>query len=297
MKGYLLALLLMVLGACALIVYVADQLSPTPAALPEQRPVQGWHELSIDQIVGMVGPAVVAIDTRERRIVRRRVDDPLLRYFFDDTDLFADVEGIGSGVIIDPRGYVLTSAHVVGRAQEIAVTLADGRQLDAELCALDRENDLAVLILPAQGLPVAAMGDSGTLEVGQWVLAFGNPFGTASKTAQPSVSAGVISALRRRLKLPGGRVYDDLIQTDAAINSGNNGGPLVDLGGRVVGLNALILTSAGASTGVGFALPIDTVKERLNELTRQCERRAAQKGRARTGTTRHWRLPWRGRSR
>jgi serine protease Do len=273
MKKYLLLLALMVVSASALIVYVSDLQDAARKEKARRKPVRQAAEKSIEDIVRVVGPSVVAINTKERRLIRSRARDPILRHFGYESDFLAETEGIGSGVICDPEGYVLTNGHVVGRAQEIQVTLSDGRQVEATLCAMDRERDLALIQLDEGRLPAVEFGDSGNLSVGQWVVAFGNPFGTASQSAQPSVTAGVISALHRNLKVAHGRVYQDLIQTDAAINSGNNGGPLVDLSGRVIGLNTLILTSSGASTGMGFAIPIDSVKEGLEGMKRQCMRR------------------------
>lgn len=272
MKRYLLTLALMVLCASALVVAMAYYRSGTggrPAPKPKgPRP----PDMPVDAIVEKVGPAVVAINTIERKLVRARSRDPFFQLFFGDRDFVAEQEGIGSGVIFDPRGYALTNAHVVSGAQEIDVILPDGREVGASICAVDAERDLALIRLEAQGLPVADLGDSDDLKVGQIVLAFGNPFGTASKSAQPSVTFGVISGLRRNMRVEGGRLYRDLIQTDAAINIGNNGGPLVDLTGRVIGLNTLIVTSSGASTGVGFAIPIDYIKERLDDLRAECAR-------------------------
>lgn len=273
MKKYVLMLALMVVSASALIVYVSDFQEASGREKARRAPAREAAEKSIEDVVKAVGPSVVAINTKGRRIIRSRETDPALRYFGGGSDFMAETEGIGSGVICAPDGYVLTNGHVVGGAQEIQVTLADGRQVEATLCALDRERDLALIRLDEGNLPAAEFGDSGNLEAGQWVAAFGNPFGTASQSAQPSVTIGVISALQRNLRVGRGRVYRDLIQTDAAINSGNNGGPLADLSGRVIGLNTLVLTSSGASTGVGFAIPIDAVKDGLEEMKRQCARR------------------------
>ena len=278
MKRYILLLALMVVCASALIVFISDYHSLVKKGTGRHVPAREAVEKSIEDIVDAVGPSVVAINTKERRLIHPRGRDSILRYFGDESDLLAEAEGIGSGVICDPDGYVLTNGHVVGRAQEIQVTLADGREVEATLCAMDQERDLALIKLAEGRLPAAELGDSENLSVGQWVVAFGNPFGTASKSVQPSVAIGVISALQRNLKIAHGRIYRELIQTDAAINSGNNGGPLVDLSGRVIGLNTLILTSSGASTGVGFAIPIDSIKERLDELKRQCLRRRGAKG-------------------
>ena len=279
MKRYLLALALMVLCASALIVAVAYYRPAAGGLSPRRERGPRPPEKSFEEIVERVGPAVVAINTTERKVMRPRLRDPLFQLFWGDAYFVAEREGIGSGVIFDAGGYALTNDHVVGGAQEIEVTLADGRRVGASICAVDHARDLALIKLAADGLPVAELGDSGDLSVGQVVLAFGNPFGTASKSAQPSVTFGVISGLQRNIRVERGRFYRDLIQTDAAINVGNNGGPLVDLTGRVIGLNTLIVTSSGASTGVGFAIPVDFIRENLDGLRAECARGRVSKRR------------------
>ena len=280
MKRYVLTLALMVLCAAALVVAVAfyqpaggaggrAKTGAPPARAAHAQPLP---EKPIEEIVESVGPAVVALNTTERRLIRARFRDPLFQFFWGGEDFIAEREGIGSAVIFDAEGYALTNEHVVGGAQEIEAILSDGRQVRAEICAVDRAHDLALIRLEARGLPVAELGGSGDLQVGQAVLAFGNPFGTASRSAQPSVTFGVISGLQRNIRVERGRFYRDLIQTDAAINLGNNGGPLVDMTGRVIGLNTLIVTSSGASTGVGSAIPTDLVRERLDDLRGECGR-------------------------
>lgn len=274
MRRYILLLTLLVLCASLLIVILGE--------LETSRRGEGAYieaggakkERKIEEVVELVGPAVVAINTKKREEVWPYVGDPFLRYFVPGPRSSIEREGFGSGVVFDPAGYVLTNDHVVGGAQEIRVTLTDGRELKAVVCGRDRANDIAVLKLPEGGLPAAPFGDSDTLKVGQVVLAFGNPFGTASKSAQSSVTLGVVSALHRNLRIGGRRYYRDLIQTDAAINIGNNGGPLVDVRGNVIGINTLIITSAGASTGVGFAIPINIVKRSLEKLKMQGFRHA-----------------------
>jgi len=293
MKRYIAALFLMVLCASSLIVFVS-RYKPWEREKRSFRAAGGpGKERTIEEIVGMVGPSVVAINTKERRLVNPRFRDPLLRYFFDESDFVAEVERIGSGVIFDPRGYVLTNAHVVQGVQKIEVTLADGRQVRAGVCASDQVRDIALLELPQGKFTVAKLGDSDNLSVGQWVLAFGNPFGTASQTAQSSVSAGIISALHRKVQVQGRGEQADLIQTDAAVNSGNDGGPLVDLSGRAIGLNTLILTSSGASTGVSFALPINDVLEDMDGLIRRCEERQSGEEGKREERGGCWSRPWR----
>ena len=161
---------------------------------------------------------------------------------------------MGSGVIVDAKGTILTNAHVVRDAHEIVAKLPDGRQLKAKSFRVHDGADLAVVKLEVEGLSVAALGDSDTLEVGQWVVAIGNPFGL-----EHTVTAGIVSAIRARA----GADDEDFIQTDAPINPGNSGGPLIDLRGRVVGINTAIYSKSGGYQGIGFALPINVAKKLL----------------------------------
>jgi S1-C subfamily serine protease len=188
-----------------------------------------------------IAPAVVNIDTTIRL-----------------TDIFGEtrerVAGRGSGVIISPDGYIATNNHVVRVgdqiAQRIIVTLQDGRQFTAKVLGTDRRNDLALLKIDARNLPAAQLGDSDKLQVGDWVIAVGNPFGLGT-----TVTAGIVSAINRRVErsdLPKG-----FIQTDAAINQGNSGGALADSRGRLVGINTAIFSPVGANVGIGFAIPIN----------------------------------------
>jgi S1-C subfamily serine protease len=266
MKRTVFTLFLLVTCASLFIVLIADlqdyfeiRKSRSTVAVPQS-------ERTVEEVVATVGPAVVAVNTREQEVFRMVPSDPFLRFFGGGRDILREREGIGSGVIFDENGYILTSNHVVGSAREIEVTLADGQRYPAVVCGKDNESDIAVIKIDEKGLPVVSFGDSAGLQVGQWVLAFGNPFGTASHSAQPTVTLGVVSALHRNLATGGGYVYSNLIQTDAAINIGNDGGPLVDLGGRVIGINTFIVTSAGASIGMGFAIPIDSFRGRIDDL-------------------------------
>ncbi len=164
---------------------------------------------------------------------------------------------MGSGVVIDKNGTILTNAHVVKDAAEIVAKLPDGRTFKAKSFAADEDVDLAVVKIEGSELPVAQLGDSDALEVGQWVVAIGNPFGL-----EHTVTAGVVSAIRHS------DGSEDFIQTDAAINPGNSGGPLVDLCGRVIGINTSIYSKSGGYQGIGFALPINRAKQIMTKLTK-----------------------------
>ncbi len=199
--------------------------------------------------------------------------EELFRRFFDE--FFGEMPereyrqvGVGSGVIIDSQGFILTNQHVVAGADKLSVTLPDGRQFTAELKGQDARSDLAVIKINARNLPVAQLGDSDTLRIGQWVIAIGNPFGISVQNAEPTVTTGVVSALHRTLgrTLGRGRDYNDLIQTDAAINPGNSGGPLVNLKGEIIGINVAIFSTSGGYQGVGFAIPANSAKRIVGAL-------------------------------
>jgi serine protease DegQ len=185
-------------------------------------------------------------------------DDPFFRRFFempDQQQRSVPRQSAGSGVIIDAeRGYVLTNHHVVAQADEIAVTLNDRRRFDAELIGSDPGTDIALLRIDADDLTGLPIGDSDGLEVGDFVLAIGNPFGLGQ-----TVTSGIVSALGRSgLNAEG---YEDFIQTDASINPGNSGGALIDLDGRLVGINTAIVSPAGGNVGIGFAVPVNMATE------------------------------------
>jgi len=168
-------------------------------------------------------------------------------------------QGVGSGVIVGNAGYILTNNHVVAGADEVTVTLADGNDVSAKVVGTDPMSDLAVIQVQGKGLTPAELGDSDDLRVGEWVVAAGNPFGL-----RDTVTAGIVSAKgRANVRIA---EYEDFIQTDAAINPGNSGGPLVDLHGRVVGINTAIATRNGGNNGVGFAIPINMAKSVMNSL-------------------------------
>ncbi|MFA4842301.1 MAG: Do family serine endopeptidase [Candidatus Omnitrophota bacterium] len=241
---------------------------------------------AVENVAATVGKAVVSISTEHTtKISGRRYyfsqpfggtpfgEDDAFRKFFDD--FFSEIPdrefkqmGLGSGVIINADGYVLTNEHVIGDADKINVTLSDGRVFKAELKGRDPRADLAVIKINAGSLPLAVLGDSDNLKIGQWVVAIGNPFGFALTNPEPTVTAGVISALHRTLGrgISSDKDYNDLIQTDAAINPGNSGGPLVNLKGEIVGINVAIFSTSGGYQGVGFAIPASNAKRIIGRL-------------------------------
>ncbi|EDM25845.1 Peptidase S1C, Do [Lentisphaera araneosa HTCC2155] len=220
-----------------------------------------------------VSPAVVQIrvekDVERRSRGRNSQQEEFLRRFFgqapernkeeEEPRKRREEVGQGSGFIISEDGYVLTNNHVIGEADHIKVSLADGRELEAKVIGKDPKSDVAVVKVDAKDLPTLALGDSSKLEIGEWVMAIGNPFGLSH-----TVTAGIVSAKGRNSV--GITDYENFIQTDAAINPGNSGGPLVDLDGNAVGINTAIFSQSGGYMGIGFAIPIDMVKNITEQL-------------------------------
>ena len=208
-------------------------------------------------------PAVVSIFT-SKEVKRPRnpfMNDPLFRHFFGERfeDEAQRAFGLGSGVIINPKGYILTNQHVVEAADEIEVALSDGKKLAAKVVGSDPETDLAVLKVDAQDLPAITLGLAENLRVGDVVLAIGNPLGVGQ-----TVTMGIVSALHRTgLRI---NTFENFIQTDAAINQGNSGGALIDAYGNLVGINTAILSQSGGSIGIGFAIPVSTAKQVMEQL-------------------------------
>lgn len=205
-------------------------------------------------------PAVVSVYTT-KEIRRPRNEDPFLERFFGERFRMRPERqlGLGSGVIANPEGYVLTNYHVVQAADEILVSLADGRRVQAKVVGADPETDLAVLRIDAPNLPAIAFGRSEDLAIGDVVLAIGNPFDVGQ-----TVTMGIVSALGRKgLDL---NLYESFIQTDAAINQGNSGGALIDTQGNLVGINAAIYSGTGMSIGIGFAIPTTIVSQVMEQL-------------------------------
>ncbi len=207
-------------------------------------------------------PAVVSVVATKMARRNPHTDDPRFRFFFGDRPSTPQAQtGLGSGVIASPEGYLLTNNHVIEGADEIEVQLADGRQGRARVVGTDPETDLAVLKIDLDRLPSIAFGHSTALQVGDVVLAIGNPFNVGQ-----TVTAGIVSALgRNQLGLS---VFEDFIQTDAAINPGNSGGALVDARGHLVGINTAIFSRSGGSLGIGFAIPVDTARQVMEGLIR-----------------------------
>ncbi len=238
-----------------------------------QEEITGSRRNAIVQAAERVGPAVVSISVTQVRVVRSgpfggMFQDPMFQYFFPELqrEYRQKVQSMGSGFIVDDVGHILTNEHVVENASEIVVNLADGRQFDARLMGSDPALDLALLKIDGQDLPSAPLGRSDDLIIGEWAIAIGNPYGYILEDSRPSVTVGVISAIGRNFDPRQGRIYRNMIQTDAAINPGNSGGPLVNGVGQVIGINTFIFTETGGSLGVGFAIPIDTARRMLDEI-------------------------------
>lgn len=226
---------------------------------------------AITRTVASVSAAVVGINVIELRTYRRWNpwgDDPFFRHFFGDQTYVQQIPSLGSGFLISPDGYILTNDHVAGNAKEITVTLTGGEKYKAELVGSDPVTDIALLKIDGRGLPHVRLGNSDDVVIGEWVIAFGNPFGLFDISDQPTVTVGVVSAVNMNLRGQEGHVYRGMIQTDAAINSGNSGGPLVNAVGEVIGVNAVIYTPNQGSIGLGFAIPINRVKVIVEELRR-----------------------------
>lgn len=247
------------------------------AAAPADE-VSSSRRNAIVRAAEIAGPAVVSISVTQVRIVSRSpfgpmFRDPLFEHFFPELrrEYRQRIKSMGSGFLIDSDGHILTSEHVVENASQIVVNLADGRQFEGDLIGSDPALDLALVKIDGHDLPTTPLGDSDDLIIGEWAIAIGNPYGYILKDSRPSVTVGVISAIGRDFDPRRGRVYRNMIQTDAAINPGNSGGPLVNSVGEVIGINTFIFTESGGSLGVGFAIPINTAKRMLEEIVQYGE--------------------------
>ena len=208
-------------------------------------------------------PAVVNIYTSKEMRRSPLADDPVMRRYFADR-LTRRSTSLGSGVIVSPEGYVLTNNHLIEGADDIQLLLADGRRLSARVRGTDPESDLAVLKADGENFPVITLGTLDHVQVGDFVLAIGNPFGLGN-----TVTFGIVSALGRNHL--GVNAFEDFIQTDAAINPGNSGGALVDIKGNLIGINSIIASPSGGSLGIGFAIPVSLARTVLEQIIRDGE--------------------------
>jgi len=222
------------------------------------------RQTALTQSVARVSPSVVTVQTE---VVERVAVDAYEQFFGGRSGERVNA-GIGTGFITTSDGTIVTNAHVVAGAKRISVAMRDGTTFEATLKGADEANDLAVLKIEARGLPVAPLGNSDALLIGEWAIAIGNPYGFVLGNSEPSVTAGVISGTGRNLlgRAQGGGAYLDMIQTDASINPGNSGGPLVNADGEVIGVNSSIYSPSGGSVGIGFAIPINRVKHVTDDL-------------------------------
>lgn len=248
----------------------ANSTSANPAVMPVA---------SYADVVSKVAPAVITIHSQMR--VRQPqqfpfMDDPFFRQFFGERNMpqprAEPRQGLGSGVIIDANGYILTNHHVIDGAEQIKVDLNDGRSLDAQVVGADPPSDLAVLKVEASALPVLVLGDSDRTRVGDVVLAIGNPLGVGQ-----TVTMGIISAKGRQTGLSNGS-FEDFLQTDAPINRGNSGGALVSTNSELIGINSQILSPSGGSIGLGFAVPSNMARTVVEQLINTGKVRRGQLG-------------------
>lgn len=234
----------------------------SPRADVRPQAIAAQRRTAITEAATRVSPSVVTVQTETSRSV------PAFDFFFGQRNQEQTSSGIGSGFIIRADGIILTNAHVIAGASKVSVAMRDGQTYAAKLLGSDELNDLAVLQIDAKNLPVATLGTSRQLLIGEWAIAIGNPYGFVLGNTEPSVTAGVISATGRNLtaRSEGGGLYVDMIQTDASINPGNSGGPLVNAMGEVIGVNSSIYSPTGSSVGLGFAIPIDRARRVAEDL-------------------------------
>jgi serine protease Do len=269
---------LLLLSVVALSTMSANSLAQT-AGSGNDDPTSS-RQNAITRAVKEISPAVVGINVTavQEQQSPFGMSDPMLRQFFGDDPFFKqffgsqkiEVRSLGSGFIISPDGYVVTNEHVVKNATQIIVTMTDGSKRSAKIIGHDDQADVALLKIDGEKLPYCRLGNSDSILVGEWLVAFGNPFGLFDINDRPTVTVGVVSSLGMNLAKIGSRNYNNMIETDAAINPGNSGGPLVDANGRVIGMNTMIYTGgvSNAYIGYGFAIPINRVKRTVDELKR-----------------------------
>jgi serine protease Do len=246
--------------------------APAAAQAPRERAarsasVDQSRQTAIVDAAAKVSPAVVSVNVLKRR--RQVTRDPF-DFFFVPRESERTVEGFGSGFVVSKDGVVITNQHVTDGADQIVVTMRDGKDYPAKLLGEDPLTDIAVLKIEGTDLPTTPLGSSDDLAIGEWVVAIGNPYAYLLGNSEPTVTAGVVSAVGRNLLPSRGQsgVYVGMIQTDAAINPGNSGGPLSNALGQVVGVNSSIFSNTGGSVGIGFAIPIERALRVADELKR-----------------------------
>jgi len=245
-------------GTGAQVVQLAPAVQPTAL-------VGGGLASSYAAAAKRASPAVVSITASRAPARTPRTDDPMFRFFFGDRSRQLQEErqvGLGSGVIVSAQGYLVTNNHVVDGADDIEVTLSDGRSGKARVVGTDPDSDLAVLKIELDRLPAVGFGNIENVQVGDIVLAIGNPFGVGQ-----TVTSGIVSALGRSQL--GINTFENFIQTDAAINPGNSGGALVDTNGNLLGINTAIYSRSGGSLGIGFAIPVSTARQVMESLIKE----------------------------
>ena len=270
------------ISAVSILLCLAILVLSTPATAQVQDQITDSRRNAIVNAIEEVAVTVVTINVV--KIQREQLVDPFFNNFMGLFNFHQPrvrgraVESIGTGFLFDEKGHIFTNYHVIENADLISsVSLSDGRSLEVEVVGADERTDIAVLRVVSDGpFPYARLGDSENLLIGEWAIAIGNPFGAMIQDPQPSVSVGVISANHRRVnrKVGGGeRLYQDLIQTDAAINPGNSGGPLVNALGEVVGINTMIFSQSGGDQGLGFAIPMNRARRVAEEIIQHGRRR------------------------
>lgn len=239
--------------------------------------ISNSRQNAITRAVAKASPAIVGINVTEVRQFRVRdpfADDPFFQEFFGrraPRTYQREIHGLGSGFIISPDGYIVTNDHVAGTATKVVVTMTDGKQFDAKVIGSDPITDVALLKIDGKNLPYLELGSSDDVIVGEWVIALGNPFGLFDINSKPTVTVGVVSNTGVNLAPQENRVYRGMIQTDAAISSGNSGGPLVNSLGQVIAMNTIIYSTSqssqgSGSIGIGFAVPVNRVKAIVADL-------------------------------
>ncbi|MCI0450561.1 MAG: trypsin-like peptidase domain-containing protein [Chlorobi bacterium] len=277
-KYYIFALLLVAVLISGFVFghFVFKNESPATLKVRESinQNITDGRENAITRTVNTVSSAVVGINVTEIREFKDPFgdmfgNDPFFRQFFGDRSYKQEVHGLGSGFIISDDGYIITNDHVIGNASKVVITMTNGEHLDAEIIGKDSFTDIALLKINKAGLPYVTFGNSEDVITGEWVIALGNPFGLFEVNQKPTVTVGVVSATGMKLSAGENRFYRNMIQTDAAINSGNSGGPLLNSIGEVIGMNTLIFTGnsfASGNIGLGFAIPINKVKKIIEKL-------------------------------